>query len=76
MSKMRSSSDVGMGGSGSDGTLTCRAKHSPCCVSASDTGGGEGAARCSTVRVSSFPKRRRYRLLSPHAWNSEDPRNA
>ena len=33
-------------------------------------------ARCSTVKLMCPFRRRRYRLLSPHAWNSDDPRSA
>src|SRR5260370_17513834 len=53
-----------------------RASASPRWARARPMVGGDGAARCSTVRLSSLPERRRYRLESPQAWNSEDPRNA
>ncbi|HHH28301.1 MAG TPA: IS21 family transposase [Polyangiaceae bacterium] len=39
-------------------------------------GSGEGAARCSTYKSSSPERWRRYRLLSPQACRSPEPRKA
>ena len=74
---MRSSSDLGAGVTGSPRSATSRARASPRCAGSMVSGFGDGAAlmfdrqsdphhRCGAGRE----------LLSPQAWNSDEPRSA
>ena len=68
----------GWAGCGSVGccSMTSRARAGELAFSASCRRSAPGAARCSMLSCKFWPLRRKYRLESPQAWSSEDPRSA